>query len=139
MKLAIELDFDTLCNNVWGSAIDRLDTIKEYNMEEALLHELELVFGGIATDEKICDYLRYEFDVYSFIAENIAFNTLSDLMELEDYADNLYFDEAQETLTKVRQQNKEEALWEYLKYGFDMRNLYEVMEELKDLDIEELE
>ena len=146
MRMVVELEgysgFDVLHANSWSGAIESLDVIKEYHMEEELMEHLEMLFndcGEDPTDTQINDYLWHEFDAESFVAENIAFNTLDDLLELEQYTKDLYFTEAQSTITEARQQNKEEALWEYLKYGFDMRNLLEVMEELKDLDIDELE
>ena len=101
-----------------------------------------MIFDGydeLPTDTQINDFLAYVFSVEEFIAENIPYNTISDIDELEDYAKNLYFSDAQSTITEVRQQNKEEKLWEYLQYGFDMRNLLEVMEELADFDFDNLE
>lgn len=146
MKMIVELEgysgFEELYKNSWSGAIDRLDVIKEYHMEEELMGHLEMLFndcGEYPTDMQINNYLWHEFSAENFVAENIVFNTLDDLDELEQYAKDLYFTDAKATITEVRQQNKEEALWEYLKYGFDMRNLLEVMEELEDLDVEELE
>lgn len=145
MRMVVELEgysgFDVLHANSWSGAIESLDVIKEYHMEEELMEHLEMLFndcGEYPTDTQINDYLWHEFSAEYFVAENIAFNTLDDLDELEQYAEDLYFTDAKTTITEVKQQNKEKALWKYLKYGFDMRNLYEVMVELKDLDIEEL-
>ena len=146
MRMVVELEgysgFDTLLENSWGGAVDTLETIKQYHMEEELLNHLEMIFDGydeLPTDTQINDFLAYVFSVEEFIAENIPYNTISDIDELEDYAKNLYFSDAQSTITEVRQQNKEEKLWEYLQYGFDMRNLLEVMEELADFDFDNLE
>jgi hypothetical protein len=146
MRMVVELEgyngFEELYKNSWSGAIDRLDTIKQYHMEEELMEHLDMVFEcceELPTDEQVNNYLAYEFDAEQFVAENISFNTLEDLDELEDYAKNLYFSDAQSTITEVRQQNKEEKLWEYLQYGFDMRNLLEVMEELADFDFDNLE
>ena len=146
MRMVIELEgyngFDTLLENSWSGAVDRLETIKQYHMEEELLDHLDMIFDDcseLPTDTQVNDYLWMEFDAENFVAENISFNTLDDLDELEDYAKNLYFSEAQATITEARQQNKEEKLWEYLQDGFDMRNLLEVMEELAELDLDDLE
>ena len=146
MRMVVELEgyngFEELYKNSWSGAIDRLDTIKQYHMEEEFMEHLDMVFeccGELPTDTEVNDYIWMEFDAEQFVAENISFNTLEDLDELEDYAKNLYFSEAQSTITEVRQQDKEEKLWEYLQYGFDMRNLFEVMEELTDFDFDNLE
>lgn len=146
MRMVVELEgyngFEELYKNSWSGAIDRLDTIKQYHMEEEFMEHLDMVFDGyseLPSDTQVNDYIWMEFDAEQFVAENISFNTLEDLDELEDYAKNLYFSEAQSTITEVRQQDKEEKLWEYLQYNFDMRNLLEVMEELADFDFEELE
>ena len=146
MRMVIELEgyngFEELYKNSWSGAIDRLDVIREFHMEEELLDYLDTIFDGcdeIPTDVQVNDYLWFNFDAEQFVAENISFNTLDDLDELEDYAKNLYFSEAQATITEARQQNKEEKLWEYLQDGFDMRNLLEVMEELAELDLDDLE
>lgn len=145
MRMVVELEgyngFEELYRNSWSGAIDRLDTIKQYHMEEELMEELEIVFGDCEppTDTQVNDYLWFELDAEKFVAENTSFNTLQDLDELEDYAKNLYFSNAQSTITEVRQQNKEEKLWEYLQNGFDMRNLLEVMEELEEFDFDNLE
>lgn len=146
MRMVVELEgyngFEELYKNSWSGAIDRLDTIRHYHMEEEFMEHLDMIFDGcdgLPTDTEVNDYLAYEFDAEQFVAENISFNTLEDLDELEDYAKNLYFSEAQSTITEARQQNKEEKLWEYLQYGFDMRNLLEVMEELTDFDFDNLE
>lgn len=146
MRMVVELEgyngFEELYKNSWSGAIDRLDVIRHYHMEEELMEHLDMVFeccGELPTDTQVNDYLWMEFDAENFVAENTSFNTLEDLDELEDYAKNLYFSDAQSTITEVRQQNKEEKLWEYLQYGFDMRNLLEVMEELADFDFDNLE
>lgn len=146
MRMVVELEgysgFEELYKNSWSGAIDRLDVIKQYHMEEELMEHLDIIFddcGELPTDTQVNDYLWFEFDAEDFVAENTAFNTLEDLDELEDYAKNLYFSDAQSTITEARQQNEEEKLWEYLQNGFDMRNLLEVMEELEDFDFEELE
>ena len=146
MRMVVELEgyngFEDLYKNSWSGAIDRLDVIKEYHMEEEFMEHLTMLFddcGELPTDTQVNDYIWMEFDAENFVAENTAFNTLEDLDELEDYAKNLYFSEAQSTITEARQQNKEEKLWQYLQDGFDMRNLLEVMEELEDFDFEELE
>lgn len=146
MRMVVELEgyngFEDLYKNSWSGAIDRLDTIKQYHMEEELMEHLTMLFddcGELPTDTQVNDYLWFELDAEKFVAENTAFNTLEDLDELEDYAKNLYFSEAHSTITEARQQNKEEKLWEYLQDGFDMRNLLDVMEELEDFDFEELE
>lgn len=146
MRMVVELEgyngFEDLYKNSWSGAIDSLDTIKQYHMEEELMEHLDMIFddcGELPTDTQVNDYIWMEFDAEDFVAENTAFNTLEDLDELEDYAKNLYFSEARSTITEARQQNKEEKLWEYLQNGFDMRNVLEVMEELEDFDFEELE
>lgn len=146
MRMVIELEgyngFEELYKNSWSGAIDRLDTIKQYHMEEEFMEHLDMVFDGcdeLPTDTQVNDYIWMELDAEQFVAENISFNTLEDLDELEDYAKNLYFSEAQSTITEARQQNKEEKLWEYLQDNFDMRNLLEVMEELEEFDFDELE
>lgn len=146
MRMVVELEgyngFEELYKNSWSGAIDRLDTIKQYHMEEEFMEHLDMVFEcceELPSDTQVNDYIWMEFDAEQFVAENISFNTISDIDELEDYAKNLYFSEAQSTITEVRQQNKEEKLWEYLKDGFDMRNLFEVMEELAELDLDDLE
>ena len=146
MRMVVELEgyngFEELYKNSWSGAIDRLDVIKEYHMEEELMTLLDVIFDGcdgIPTDVQVNDYLWFEFDAEQFVAENISFNTLEDLDELEDYAKNLYFSDAQSTITEARQQDKEEKLWEYLKDGFDMRDLSEVMEELANFDFDNLE
>ena len=146
MRMVVELEgyngFEELYKNSWSGAIDRFDTIRHYHMEDEFMEHLDMIFDGcdgFPTDTEVNDYLAYEFDAEQFVAENTSFNTLEDLDELEDYAKNLYFSEAQSTITEVRQQNKEEKLWEYLQYGFDMRNLLEVMEELTDFDFDNLE
>ena len=146
MRMVIELEgyngFEELYKNSWSGAIDRLDVIREFHMEEELMEHLDMIFDDcdeLPTDTQVNDYLWMEFDAENFVAENISFNTLDDLDELEDYAKNLYFSEAQATITEARQQNKEEKLWEYLQDGFDMRNLLEVMEELAELDLDDLE
>lgn len=145
MRMVVELEgysgFDALHNNSWGNAIDNLDTIKKYHMEEQLLEELEIIFGDCEppTDVQVNDWLCFELDAERFVAENTPYNTIEDLDELEDYAKNLYFSEAQSTITEARQQDKEEKLWQYLQNNFDMRNLLEVMEELEEFDFDELE
>lgn len=146
MRMVVELEgyngFEELYKNSWSGAIDRLDTIKQYHMEEELMEHLDMVFEcyeELPTNVQVNDYLRFEFDAENFVAENIAYNTIEDLDELENYAKNLYFDKAQSTITEARQQNKEEKLWEYLQDNFDMRNLLEVMEELEEFDFDELE
>ena len=146
MRMVVELEgyngFDVLYANSWSGATESLDVIKEYHMEEELMEHLEMLFNDCEedpTDTQINDYLWHEFSAEHFVAENTPFNTLDDLDELEQYARDLYFTDAKSTIIEVRQQDKEEALWEYLQYGFDMRNLLEVMEELKDLNVDELE
>jgi len=145
MRMVVELEgyngFEELYKNSWSGAIDRLDTIKQYHMEEELMEELEIIFSDCEppTDTQVNDYLWFDFDAERFVAENTAYNTIEDLDELENYAKNLYFSNAQSTITEVRQQNKEEKLWEYLQDNFDMRNLLEVMEELEEFDFDELE
>lgn len=146
MRMVVELEgyngFEDLYKNSWSGAIDRLDTIKQYHMEEELMEHLDMIFddcGELPTDTQVNDYLWFELDAEKFVAENTAFNTLEDLDELKEYAKNLYFSDAQSTITEARQQNKEEKLWEYLQDGFDMCNLLEVMEELEDFDFDNLE
>lgn len=145
MRMVVELEgyngFEELYKNSWSGAIDRLNVIKQYHLEEELMEELEIIFGDCEppTDVQVNDWLWMEFDAERFVAENTAYNTIEDIDELEDYAKNLYFSDAQSTITEARQQNKEEKLWEYLQYGFDMRNLLEVMEELTDFDFDNLE
>lgn len=145
MRMIVELEgysgFEELYKNSWSGAIDRLNTIKQYHMEEELMGELDIIFGDceLPTDTQVNDYLWFEFDAERFVAENTAYNTISDIDELENYTKNLYFDKAHSTITEVRQQNKEEKLWEYLQDNFDMRSLLEVMEELEEFDFDELE
>ena len=106
------------------------------------MEHLNMMFddcGELPTDTQINDYIWFDFDAEDFVSENTPFNTLEDLNELEDYAKNLYFSDAQSTITEARQQNKEEKLWEYLQDNFDTKNLLDVMEELEDFDFDNLE
>ena len=96
-------------------------------------------YGELPTDTQINDYIWLGFDAEAFVSENILFDTLEDLDELEDYAKNLYFSDAQSTITEARQQNKEEKLWEYLQDNFDTKNLLDVMKELEYFDVDDLE
>lgn len=146
MRMVVELEgfagFEELYKNSWSGAIDRLDTIKHYHMEEEFMEHLDMVFeccGELPTDTEVNDYLAYEFSAEEFIAENIPYNTLEDLLELTDYVKNLGFNDALATIQEVERQDKEEKLWEYLQYSFDMRSLYEVIEELNEFDFDELD
>ena len=106
------------------------------------MEHLNMMFddcGELPTDTQINDYIWFDFDAEDFVSENTPFNTLEDLDELEDYAKNLYFSDAQSTITEARQQNKEEKLWQYLQDNFDTKNLLDVMEELEDFDFDNLE
>ena len=146
MRMVVELEgyngFEELYKNSWSGAIDRLDTIKQYHMEEELMEHLDMVFEcyeELPTNVQVNDYLRFEFDAENFVAENISFNTLEDLLELTDYVKNLGFSDALATIQEVERQDKEDALWKYLQDNFDMRNLFEVIEELNEFDFDELE
>lgn len=146
MRMVVELEgysgFEELYKNSWSGAIDRLDTIKQYHMEEEFMEHLNMMFECCdepPTDTQVNDYIWFDFSAEHFVAENIPFNTLEDLDELENYAKNLYFSDARCTITVVKSRNKEEKLWEYLQDNFDMRNLLEVLEELEEFDFEELE
>lgn len=146
MRMVVELEgyngFEELYKNSWSGAIDKLDTIKQYHMEEEFMEHLDMVFeccGELPTDTQINDYIRFELDAEQFVAENISFNTLEDLLELTDYVKNLGFMDALATIQEVERQDKEEKLWEYLQYSFDMRSLYEVIEELNEFDFDELD
>ena len=109
MRMVVELEgyngFKELYKNSWSGAIDRLDVIKEFHMEEELMEHLDMIFDDCyeyPTDTQVNDYLWFELDAENFVAENIPFNTLEDLDELEDYSKNLYFSEAQATITEQR-------------------------------------
>jgi len=146
MRMVVELEgyngFEELYKNSWSGAIDRLDTIKQYYMEEEFMEHLDMIFddcGELPTDIQVNNYLTYELDAEQFVAENTSFNTLEDLLELTDYVKNLGFNDALATIQEVERQDKEEKLWEYLQYNFDMRSLYEVIEELNEFDFDELD
>lgn len=69
MFIKKEYNFNDLKSIVWSGAIDTLNTIEEYNKEDALMDLLEELFSDSIPDEtQINDFLRFETD---FIFENL--------------------------------------------------------------------
>jgi hypothetical protein len=74
MRMVVELEgyngFEELYKNSWSGAIDRLDTIKQYHMEEEFMEHLDMVFKcceELPTDEQVNNYIWFELDAEQFV------------------------------------------------------------------------
>lgn len=76
MKICKEVDFYELKENSWSGAIETLNTVEEWGMEDELMDFLEEVFNGeIPTPTEVNDFLWFE-DEYIF--ETLGINAESD-------------------------------------------------------------
>lgn len=135
MKMVVEVNtFDNLLDNSWGQAIDTLKMIDRYALQEEFMEHMEGLFNDYCeepyTDTQINDYIAYEFDVYEWIAEHTNIDDIEDIDELEDYAKDLCFTEAEATITDFKCANKEELLWQYIQNNYAGYSLLDVMQEL---------
>lgn len=63
MYIKKEYDFNDLKNNSWSGAINTINTIEEYNKENALMDLLEeLFFDSIPDETQINDFLWFDSD-----------------------------------------------------------------------------
>lgn len=85
MKICREVGFNELKENSWSGAIDTLNTIEEWGMEDDLMDFLEEVFNreiyGIPTETEVNDFLWFE-DEYIF--ETLGINAESNEDEDEE-------------------------------------------------------
>lgn len=76
MKICKEVDFYELKENSWSGAIETLNTVEEWGMEDDLMYFLEEVFNGeTPTETEVNDFLRFE-DEYIF--ETLGINAEED-------------------------------------------------------------
>ena len=135
MEIRVEINFEYLLENSWSGALDNLKMIDKYDLGEEFMSYLEEMFyDSEPTDTDVNDFIWFmeQPTVEEWIAEHISIDDIDDIDELEQYAIDLCFTGAKETITDFKCADKEELLWQYIQnnYANCGCSLMEVMQEL---------
>lgn len=133
MEIRVNIDFEYLLENSWSGALDNLKMIDKYDLGEEFMSYLEEMFyDDTPTDTEVNDFIWFmeQPTIEEWIAEHKNIDEIEDIDELEEYAKDLCFTEAQATITDFKCADKEDLLWQYIQNNYAGYNLLEVMQEL---------
>ncbi len=122
MEISKDYDFDDLMNEVWGPAKRFMEKVRNYELENELLEELENNYISTPTMSEVNDFLGYSLD-NDWIAQNIDITSMdidAIIDAIRDLSDDVNICEA---LDRIHEANKEEEF-----YGYIMNNYWTLSE-----------
>lgn len=143
MEIRVEINnYEELKNMSWCNE-DNFKKIERYNLEDEYFEYVEMLMDGAGetpTDTQVNDFMRFDNDLESWIAEHLNFGYADSIEELQEIASDLYSD-AESTINEAINTNKGEKLWNYLQEQFSsFDSLQEVFEHIEsDVDLDDLE
>lgn len=138
MIIKVEVnDFYTLKENSWSGAVDNLNLIEKYNLQDEFMQYLNDVFCDYEpTDTEVNDAIWFMDDISDFITEQLDVSDIEDVDELLDIAKNLYYDEVVSTIRDIIQNDAEK---EFLNFIQNYDNVKEVFDNIDNFELEEEE
>ena len=117
MEISKDYDFDDLMDEVWGPAKRFMEKVRNYELENELLEELENNYISTPTMSEVNDFLGYSLD-NDWIAQNIDVTSMdidAIIDAIRDLSDDINICEA---LDRIHEANKEEELYKYIMDNF---------------------
>lgn len=126
---------------LWGQGLSTFKEISKVGLDDELMKHLEMLFcecGEIPDIGTINDYIAYELDEYKFIAEHVDFSDIGDIYTLKQYAYDLDYRDAYDSILDAINNDKEECLWNYILDNFSEYNLHDLFNELDCIDLDDI-
>lgn len=117
MEISKDYDFDDLIDEVWGPAKRFMEKVRNYELENELLEELENNYISTPTMSEVNDFLGYSLD-NDWIAQNIDITSMdidAIIDAIRDLSDDVNICEA---LDRIHEANKEEEFYKYIMDNF---------------------
>lgn len=143
MEIRVEINsYDELKEMSWCNE-DNFNKIERYGLEDEYFDYVEMLMDGAGetpTDTQVNDFMRFDEELETWIAEHLDFSYVDTIEELQEIASDLYSD-AEDTINEAINTNKGEKLWNYLHEQFlGVDSLQEVFEHIEsDVDLDDLE
>lgn len=139
MEIKIDVnDYWALKDQCWSND-STFDRIEKYGLTEEFFDHIECLFsdGDIPSDTTVNDYIRFDF-AESWIAEQLSLDYVDTIAELQEIADDLYMNSAEEVIDEAIDMNKGKKLWDYIHDQFNsstsLQKVFEFIE--SDIDLE---
>lgn len=113
MEISKDYDFEDLMDEVWGPAKRFLEKVRNYELENELLEELENNYISTPTMSEVNDFLGYSLD-NDWIAQNIDITSMdidAIIDAIRDLSDDVNICEA---LDRIHEANKEDEFYKYI-------------------------